>query len=217
MRAITKAPEPLSLTGHRAAAHSDFDNYRAKDELRQALVTEQRGLCCYCMGRIRPEPASMKIEHWRCQARYPDVQLDYRNLLGACLGSQGRPERLQHCDTRKGDGDLRWNPAEPSHRIETRIRYELDGSIRAVDDEDFDAQMEDVLNLNLPVLKGNRRSVLDAVLEWWRHEKARIGGPVPRSRFIRKRAAYVRGDGPLQPFGQVAVWWLEQRLAKMAA
>lgn len=217
MRVITKGSEPLSLTRHRAAAHSDFDNYQAKDELRQALVAEQRGLCCYCMGRIRPERASMKIEHWRCQARYPGLQLNYRNLLGACFGGEGRPERFQHCDTRKGDRDLRWNPADPSQRIETRIRYELDGSIRAADDTDFDNQLEDVLNLNLPVLRNNRSRVLDAVLEWWRHEKARIGGPVPRGHFIRKRAAYVRGNGRLQPYCQVAVWWLEQRLAKMAA
>lgn len=217
MRVITKGPEPRSLTAHRTAAHSDFDNYQAKGELRRALVAEQGWLCCYCMGRIRPEPASMKIEHWRCQARYPDEQLDYRNLLAACLGGEGHPERLQHCDTRKGDRPLRWNPADPSHHIETRIRYELDGSIRAKDDANFDGQLEDVLNLNLSVLKNNRRRVLDAVLEWWRHEKARIGGPVPRNRFIRKRAAYVRGNGQLQQYCQVAVWWLEQRLAKMAA
>ena len=211
MRAITKAPEPLSLTGHRAAAHSDFDNYQAKDDLRQALVAEQGGLCCYCMGRIRPEPASMKIEHWRCQAHYADEQLTYRNLLGACLGGEGQPIGHQHCDTRKGDRDLRWNPADPSHRIETRVRYEPNGSIRAPGDADFDAQIEDVLNLNLPVLKSNRRSVLDAVLDWWRHEKARIGGPVPRSRFLQMRNEYIRGNGRLEPYCQVAVWWLEQR------
>lgn len=217
MRAIPKGSEPFSLTRHRAAVHSDFDNYQAKDELRQALAAEQRGLCCYCMGRIRPEPESMKIEHWRCQAHHPGLQLNYRNLLAACLGGEGRPERLQHCDTRKGNRDLRWNPADPLHRIETRVRYELDGSIRAADDADFDDQMEDVLNLNLPVLKRNRRGVLNAVLDWWMYEKARIGGPVPRRRFIQKRAAYARGDGQLRPYCQVAVWWLDQRLSKMAA
>ena len=217
MRAIAKYPQPRSLTEHRAQAHSYFDNYRAKDELRQALVAEQRGLCCYCMGRILPEPASMKIEHWHCQSRYGHEQLEYGNILGACLGSQELPNRLQHCDTRKGDLDLQWNPADPSHRIETRIYYELDGSIRAKNDTVFDGQLGDVLNLNLPALKSNRRSILLAVLAWWRLEKARIGGPVPRGRFIKMRTEYVRGDGPLQPFCQVAAWWLEQRLATMGA
>ena len=200
---------------HRARTHSDFGNYAAKDDLRQALVTEQRGLCCYCMGRIHPEPMYMKIEHWRSQTRYSAEQLDYRNLLGACLGREGQPYRLQHCDTKKGDMDLRWNPAEPSHRIEARVRYEPDGSIRA-DDANFDRQINDVLNLNLPVLKNNRRGLLDAVLEWWGHEKARISGPVSRERFIRKRDEQSPSDGQLRPYCQVAVWWLERRIAGMA-
>ena len=216
MRAITKGPEPVSLTTHRQTAHCDYDNYAAKDKLRTALVTEQRGLCCYCMGRIRPEPASMKIEHWRCQKHYGAEQLKYRNLLGACLGGNGKPDRLQHCDTKKGDSDLDWNPADPAHHIETRIRYELDGSIHS-NGADFDGQLNAVLNLNLPVLKNNRKRLLDAVLDWWKYEKARIGGPVSRDGLVRKRDQHIGGDGELVPYCQVAVWWLEQRLARMAA
>ena len=44
MRAITKGPEPASLTAHRQTPHGDYSNYEAKDDLRYALVTEQRGL-----------------------------------------------------------------------------------------------------------------------------------------------------------------------------
>jgi uncharacterized protein (TIGR02646 family) len=216
MRAITKGAEPPSMTAHRLTPHCDYDNYADKAALRHALVTEQRGICCYCMGRIRNGPATMKIEHWRCQSRYPGEQLEYRNLLGACLGGDGQPPRLQHCDSRKGDRDLRWNPADPAHHIETRIRYEADGGIRSNDDA-FNGQLEEVLNLNLPVLKNNRKGVLDAVLGWWRHEKARIGGAVPRATFDRERARRTDGAGHLEPFCQVAVWWLEQRLARMPA
>ena len=212
MRAITKGREPASLTAHRSTPLSDYGNYAAKDGLRQALVTEQRGLCCYCMNRIRPETGSIKIEHWQCQARYPDEQLNYRNLLGACSGEQGQPARLQHCDTSKGDRDIRWNPADPAHRIETRVRYELDGSIRG-DDADFDGQLNNVLNLNLAVLKNNRKRLLDAILDWWKCEKARIGGPVPRDRLARIRDKHVSENGDLAPYRQVTVWWLEQRLA----
>ena len=99
----------MSLITHRQAPHSDYDNYPDKDSLRAMLVNEQRGLCCYCMGRIRSD--SMKVEHWKCQSRFPGDQLDYRNLLGACQGGEGQPRSRQHCDTRKGDSDLRWNPA----------------------------------------------------------------------------------------------------------
>ena len=110
LRTITKGPEPRSLTAHRLGTHCDYDNYGDKAALRRVLVTEQRGLCCYCMGRIRDDAASMKIEHWRCQAHHSVEQLQYRNLLGACLGGSGQPPCRQHCDTRKGDRDLRWNP-----------------------------------------------------------------------------------------------------------
>src|SRR2546429_9112016 len=127
MRAITKGAEPASLTTHRQTAHCDYDNYADKDALRHALVTEQRGLCCYCMGRIRNAWDMMKIEHWRCQSRYPAQQLEYRNLLGACRGGDGERPYPQHCDMREADRELPWDPADPAHHIETRLRYELDG------------------------------------------------------------------------------------------
>ena len=213
MRAITKGPEPPSLTAHRPTPHGDYDNYPDKDALRGSLSTEQRGLCCYCMGRIRPDADSMKIEHWRCQARYPAEQLRYRNMLGACSGGEGQPHGLQHCDTRKGDQDLRWNPADPDRDIASRLRYGSDGAIVS-DDCEFDRQLNDVLNLNLPLLKQRRQGVLDAVIEWWKREKGRLQGPVSRRRIERERDRYAAGTGDLAPYCQVAVWWLERRLAR---
>ena len=158
----------------------------------------------------------MKIEHWRCQEHYRGEELKYRNLLGACLGGEGKPAQRQHCDTRKGDKDLKWNPAEPMHHIETRIRYELNGSIRS-DEAEFDRQLNDVLNLNLPLLKNNREGLLDAVLQWFRFKKARNRGPMSRDDLVRKRDEHIGGDGELAPYCQIAVWWLDQRLARMAA
>jgi hypothetical protein len=167
------------------------------------------------MGRVHNGPTTMKIEHWRCQSHHPDEQLNYRNLLGACLGGHGQPAHLQHCDTRKGDWDLQWNHADAAHHIETRIRYGSDGSIHA-DDTVFNDQLNQVLNLNLPLLKNNRKGILDAVLDWWRREKARIGVPVPRARFVRKRNKQIAGSGEIAPYCPVAVWWLDQKLARMA-
>lgn len=213
MRGIVKGPEPPSLTAHRLTPHSDYENYAAKDDLRVTLVGEQRGLCCYCMGRIWSGQDTMKIEHWHCQSGYPGEQLNYRNLLGACLGGQGQPAHLQHCDTRKGNQDLRWNPADPAHHIERRIRYELDGSIRSEDPE-FDAQLDQVLNLNLAVHKNNRKAIFEAFVKWWRGEKNRIHGPVPRQRIERERERHAAGTGHLAPYCQVTVWLLDQRLPK---
>ena len=215
MRAITKGPEPGSLTAHRQRPHSDYANYQEKEDLRRALVTEQRGLCCYCMGRIKLERATMKIEHWRCQARYPDRQLDYRNLLATCHGrvggADGQSAHLHHCDTKKGDSDLEWNPADPAHHIDTRIRYEPTGAVRS-DEATFDDQLTDVLNLNLPVLRNNRKAVYDGVLGWWLEHRSRNRGRVLRERLERERAKYDAGVGELTPYAQVAIWLLNQKL-----
>jgi uncharacterized protein (TIGR02646 family) len=216
MREITKGTEPPSLTAHRQMPHCDFDNYADKTALRQAIVTEQRGLCCYCTGRIHNSPGTMKIEHWQSKSRYAAEQLNYRNLLGACPGGDSQPPHLQHCDTRKRERDLRWNPADPAHHIETRLRYEPDGSIRS-DEADFDTQLTVVLNLNLPILKNNRKGVLDAILGWWKYERERLHGPVPRTQFERERNWRIVGVGQLEPYCQVVVWWLGQRLSRMPA
>ena len=210
MKAITKGPEPESLAAHRNEPYSSYDNYaaEAKDDLRRVLVSEQRGLCCYCMRRIRPERTSMKIEHWRCRAQYPEEQLRYQNLLGACLGGQGERPRKQHCDTSKRNQDLAWNPADPTYDIAARIGYDSDGSIRS-DDTTFDGQLKGVLNLNCAELKSHRKGILDAILAWSEHEAARTGRPVPRERLLQRRDDHVRGAGELPPYCQVTVWWLE--------
>ncbi len=209
MRTIVKKREPASLTQHRLTQYSDYDNYPDKDGLRDVLVSEQRGLCCYCMGRIRND--EMKVEHWKCQSRYLAEQLNYRNLLAACLGGEAKSPRFQHCDTRKGKKDLKWNPADPSHSIETRIRYEADGGIRS-DDSGFDAELTQVLNLNHPMLKNIRKAILAAILQWWSLQKRKNKGPVPKSRLKRERNRQTPQTGELKPYCQVAVWWLNQRI-----
>lgn len=201
---ITKGAEPTSLTQHRAQAHSNYDNYAQKDELRAALVGEQRGLCCYCTGRIRLGPTAMKIEHWQCQATYPEQQLVYGNLLGACLGGEGKSPAEQHCDTKKARLDLKWNPANPAHAIESRLRYLVDGTVESPDAE-FDTHINDVLGLNLSYLKSSRKAVLDAVLDWWRST------PNARQR-VQPQIDHRASATEHQPFSPVAVWFLRQKL-----
>ncbi len=41
MKYIRKSKEPDSLTQHRLKPHSDYDNYKKKDDLRQTLLKEQ--------------------------------------------------------------------------------------------------------------------------------------------------------------------------------
>lgn len=202
MRMIVKGKEPKSLTQHRLQLHSNYNNYSEKDDLRIALTREQKGLCCYCTNRIRPESKNMKIEHWKCQANYPDLQLDYSNLLGSCCGVT---DLCEHCDTSKGNQSLTWNPANVDHRIEDRIRFLNDGTIEGVSDE-FDFQLNEILNLNVKRLMRNRKVVYEEVLKWWRST------PNARLRVqdeINKRTGDV---DDYTPFSPVAVWFLRQKL-----
>lgn len=214
MRAISKGSEPISLTAHRKKKDATYANYGGKDDIRRSLVEEQGGICCYCMGRIRPDETAMKIEHWRCQDRYDDLQLHYGNLLGACKGGEGLPPTSQHCDTYKGNKDLRWNPADAFHAAERTLFYNFDGEVRS-SDPDFNTHLDSVLHLNIDVLKNGRKAVLDGIHAWWQTSKERRKGPVPRDVFeheLRRRL----GDGTnLSPYCHVAVWWLRYRLEKM--
>ncbi len=205
-----KGTEPASLTQHRCTEHGYFDNYGDTDGLRRALVAEQRCICCYCLCGIRPSGDAMKVEHWHCQDRYPAEQLDYGNLLGACLGNTGSPLKHQHCDTRKGNSDLSRNPANPSHHVETLARYLGDGTIKS-DDPGFDREINEVLNLNVSHLKDNRKAVLDAFKVTLQKR-----GSLKRITLERLLADW---DGQshansLRPYCQVVVYWLRKRLAR---
>lgn len=217
MRAIKKGKEPASLTEHRKTPHCDYGNYGSseKQELREALVQEQRGICCYCMARLVAAWDSMKIEHWQCQENYPTRQLDYSNMLGACLGGEGQPQDKQHCDTRKGKNDLKFNPADAGHSIEKLLYFEIDGSIESSDAE-FNTQLSDVLGLNLPVLKNRRKAVIDGLAGWLREYRARHHRGPDVATLRRMRAQRVPQSGQLEPFVHVVVWWLDQRLARSA-
>jgi uncharacterized protein (TIGR02646 family) len=209
MRTIQKGPEPASLTQHRQQPHADYDNYGDKAALRQTLVAEQRGLCCYCQSRIRATPEGMKIEHWQCQADHPARQIDFSNLHGACLGGHSRPEREQHCDTRKGNNGLCFSVCDPAHPIERQIRFLGDGKISA-DDAATDECINAVLNLNLPRLVSNRKAVLAAFQQ-------RLGD-VRRFDPARELPKWDgREPGELPEFAQVVVYWLQKRQARDAA
>jgi uncharacterized protein (TIGR02646 family) len=204
LRNIQKQAEPTSLTQHRCNQHTDYDNYAEMGDLRVSLTTEQQGICCYCLQRIRASDTDMKVEHWQCQNRYPQRQLDYANLLGACRGGEGRRSRDQTCDTKKGNSDLSYSPA--SHDVEVRVRYLGDGTIES-DDTQFDSEINDVLNLNEGRLMRNRKSVLDAF-----KERLRKKGATDADLRSELASWNGHGGGDLSPFCQVIVHYLKKKL-----
>ena len=199
MRTIQKGREPASLTEYRKQPDADYDNYTDKAALRQALVAEQRALCCYCQSRIRATPEGMKIEHWQCQSGHPERQLDFSNLLGACRGNEGHSFDRQHCDTRKGNNALCFSVCDPDHAIERKIKFLGDGRI----DSDDAA-------INWSRLVSNRKAVLDAFKKLL--EKGCHLDPATE---LPKWDGTQAGDLP--EFAQVVVYWLQKKQRRVTA
>jgi len=211
MRNITKGPEPTSLTAWRATNPRDYNGYQDKDAIRDSLIAEQRGICCYCQSRIRPEIGSIKIEHWASHSGHPDLRLVYSNLLGACMGGEGKPGRDQHCDTYKGEQDLCRNPAVYSHDVEVVLRYLNDGRITS-SNELFNEQLNSVLNLNHPFLMNSRKEVLDSLKTMLRIR----GGTLRQSEWeqILEDWTGANHDGELRPYCNVIIYWVRKHLAR---
>lgn len=209
MRTIQKGAAPNSLIQHRQQQHADYDNYQDKDGLRKALVAEQRAICCYCQSRIRATPEGMKIEHWQCQDNFPELQLEFRNLLGACRGGEGRPEKLQHCDTSKANKPLCFSVCDPEHPVERQIKFLGDGRIEGIN-PDVNRALNEVLNLNESRLVANRRAVLEAF-----KQRLQTGENLDAAREIPRWNGALPGDLP--EFAQVIVYWLNKRLGRAKA
>jgi uncharacterized protein (TIGR02646 family) len=209
MKNIQKKPEPISLTEHRCNTHTNYDNYADKDDLRNSLVDEQRGICCYCMQRIQPNLENMKIEHWKSQKYFSAKQLDYDNLLGACLGGMGKPYKDQHCDTRKQEKDLSFNPASQSHDVEKMFMLPGSGRIEAKDPQ-LQKELEDILNLNHPRLVSNRKAVIDSFTQLLRNNAIR-DSDLPK--YLASWEG--KGEGKLEPFCQVVIYYLRKKIEKL--
>lgn len=216
MRTIKKEREPQLLETYRQTGGSTFDNLPAnvKREIQKQLLWEQRGLCCYCQSRIRATWDGMKVEHWQSQSsnKYPERQLDYSNMLGACAGGQKHGQKSSpeqhHCDTLKGDSDLYFSVCDPAHPIERQVRFLGDGKISS-DDAAINNAINAVLNLNLPRLVSNRKAVLAAF-----QQRLQNGRRVDPARELTKWDGTEPGELP--EFAQVVVYWLKKKQARAA-
>ncbi len=215
MRSIRKEPEPGDLRAHRATLGATYGNLtpEAKQSLREALVREQGHLCAYCMQRIEPTEAGMKIEHWSPQSEDSESQIDFRNLLGVCSGGMGRAQKHQHCDTSKANQGLWSHPADPGRNPEPSLRYLADGTMRALDERV--SQDIEVLNLNeSAILTPNRRGAFSGFSEWLRRKGETKPGSWSRQTIERLLRELVTPDasGKLRPFVGVGEHLLRKKL-----
>ncbi|OQY28020.1 MAG: TIGR02646 family protein [Candidatus Cloacimonetes bacterium 4572_55] len=213
MKHIVKGKKPDSLQNYLYKNNNcKYEDLRSdvKKDLRKALLEEQGYICCYCMQRIKNNEKTTKIEHWKPQKKYPDLQLDYKNLLAACKGNEGNEGKKQHCDTKKSDKEITINPTH--EKCELNIKYRGDGEIFS-DDLVIDNELNDILNLNMQTLRDNREAVIEIVRE--NITKIKGNDSAWPSNEIKKiiQKYKKKDDGKFKPYCQAVIYLLEKRIS----
>ncbi len=135
-----------------------------KIALRKALIKEQGSICCYCGIGIGTDDSH--VEHFRPKNKYPQLQLEYDNLLCSCQSELQKTEP-RHCGNAKGswfDENLTVSPLVPI--CESRFEFMEDGRIRPSDNNDEGAKLTIThLALNIQKLQELRQSSIAAVLD----------------------------------------------------
>ncbi len=223
MKQIVKGQEPRSLVEHRAS-NGSYENL-PKNEVRESLLEEQGHICCYCMKRIpqklKPEEIAKnypksKIEHVKCQSENTELVLTYTNILLACNGNHGSPQKMQTCDTFKGESDLSFNPADTQRNIETLIRYRSNGEIFS-DDAAIDNELNNVLNLNTKDLVDIREVFYRDIQQRIIFEGKKRKGKDIQKRFYEteRKKLLTKNNGKFIPYCMVGVYLVDKRLKKL--
>ena len=206
------------------------DNRLPKQELKASLLKEQGYLCAYCMSRISKE--TMKVEHWWPQKSDTEGKelsaeekekerlssIDYKNMLAVCMGNEGHPKKEQHCDTRKGNKHLLYNPSNPQDHERLKIFYLCSGEIASEDDA-FCSQLgkkegekAGVLNLNCPKLINNRAAIINDIFKALQKlQKQASKGKISA---ILQKWKEPDSSGMFKEYAGVAIYFLTKRLQK---
>jgi uncharacterized protein (TIGR02646 family) len=171
---IKKSEEPEAFSAWKALQNEDWQpswgNFQKpeKDTVQEALLKEQGYICCYCERRI-DERKNSHIEHLKPRTLYPDLQLEYANLLASCQGESETPPPIPvHCGHQKRDWyeeNLMVSPLDLN--CAEFFRYSGAGEILPIDDPDRQAMAEttiEYLGLNIAKLQAMRGEAIAGVL-----------------------------------------------------
>jgi uncharacterized protein (TIGR02646 family) len=158
---IRKTTEPENFlrwkNRNRGANWNDFSQTAEHGELRDCLIEEQQGMCCYCEVMISSKDSH--IEHLKPKGSpsYRKEMFSYGNLLASC-------QYKDSCVIRK----FNWYEPEMVSPLDEncadRFTYTSDGRIIPSDKQDKWAEETiEKLCLNCPRLKDRRRSIINAL------------------------------------------------------
>lgn len=174
MKYIQKSQPPQDFIDWKKLANQDWqpnwDNFQKpqKTSIHKSLLQEQGFICCYCGRRIVLEDSH--IEHFKPRNKYPNLQLDYINLIASCEIDQDEPPPIPvHCGHKKGawyEENLMVSPVKSN--CDDFFRYTDDGQILAT--KEFDKQEAakttiEKLDLNINRLQKMRSAAIEGILD----------------------------------------------------
>ena len=174
MKYIEKNQPPKEFIDWQNSANENWqpswNNFQKpqKTLVHQSLLKEQGFICCYCGRRI--DLADSHIEHFKPRNKYPDLQLDYANLLASCQGeSEAPPPTPVHCGHKKDAWYEENLMVSPLNRNCTEFfRYTDDGQILAtkeVDKQEAAKTTIEKLALNIHKLQKMREGAIEGILD----------------------------------------------------
>ncbi|MBD5357299.1 MAG: TIGR02646 family protein [Bacteroides sp.] len=205
---IEKSSEPKSWTSHRLTKGAV---YEANDDLRNTLLKDQGYICAYCMRRIPAKDnnttETSRIEHIKPQSTLSrEEAMDFSNMVICCPGAITSTEhKLTHCDRHKAENPIHFSPLDTNF-IST-LSYKTDGSIVS-SNKKYNNEINSILNLNIPILKQNRKEVRNTVISmlgkgnWSKAELEKI-----LQRYSSKDA-----DGKLPEYCGVVISYITKKL-----
>jgi uncharacterized protein (TIGR02646 family) len=187
MKYINKGDEPDSFTRWKALANENwtptYDDLRGqeKTDLYNALLREQGFICCYCGMRITRDLSdigedtsdtdrdSCHIEHLKPQSIYPELALEYKNLLASCQAERDKvPPPPVRCGYKKEDWydeNLIVSPLDAN--CADYFRYSASGEILPTEAPDKQAAAKttiEKLKLDIDKLRAMRSAAIDGTL-----------------------------------------------------
>lgn len=153
----TAEPEAFSRwkKDNAKANWNDFSISTEHRDLREQLLAEQVGMCCYCEVMLTLDDSH--IEHLKPKSKHPKERFAYCNLLASC-------NRKESCGHKKGTWYHPDMISPLAKGCEQRFTYTLDGRIIPSDKEDNLAlETIEQLGLNCAKLKDRRKSIIKAL------------------------------------------------------
>lgn len=164
MRKICKGEEPDEFKEWKRQYTIDkkvqpkYENLRGEPyhNLKETILKEQLGLCCYCCKSIATYNAH--IEHFVPRSKDETLELDYQNLLVSCNGVK---DSRENCGHRKDDWYHKYYLISPLWKdCESYFHYEVNGKLSPNPHNTRGKETIERLNLNSYLLQRGRKSAI---------------------------------------------------------